>query len=72
MITFSDNIIDVTNRTSDMSVSADKAIASVEQGKVIIQELNEKSSETVKLTDELVGDIDEAQKNSKKFRALWS
>lgn len=70
MITFSDNIIDVSNRTSDMSVSADKAIASVEQGKVIIQELNEKSSETVKLTDELVGDIDEVQKNSKEIQSF--
>lgn len=70
MITFSDNIIDITNRTGDMSVSADKAIASVEQGKVIIQELNEKSSETVKLTNELVGDIDEVQKNSKEIQSF--
>ena len=70
MIAFSDNIIDVTSRTSDMSTSADKAIASVEQGEVIVHELNEKSSETVKLTDELVGDIDEVQKNSKEIQSF--
>lgn len=70
MLAFSDNIIDVTSRTSAMSDSADKAIASVEQGKVIVQELNEKSSEAVKLTDELVLDIDEVQKSSKEIQSF--
>lgn len=70
MMAFSDDIIDVTARTNDMSLSADKAIESVEQGKVIVQELNEKSSEAVKLTDELVLDIDEVQKSSKEIQSF--
>lgn len=70
MLAFSDNIIDVTSRTSAMSDSADKAIASVEQGKVIVQELNEKSNEAVKLTDELVLDIDEVQKSSREIQSF--
>lgn len=70
MMAFSDDIVDVTSRTNDMSGSADKAIASVEQGKVIVQELNEKSNEAVKLTDELVLGIDEVQQNSKEIQSF--
>ncbi len=68
MISFSENINEVTDKTNNMSQTADKAIGAVEQGKVIVQELSEKSDTTVELTRVLVDDIDEVQQSSEEIK----
>ena len=70
MITFSENITAVTGETIRMSQTADKAIGAVEQGRVIVQELSDKSDTTVSLTKILVNDIDAVQKNSEEIKSF--
>lgn len=67
MLSFSENINTVTEKTLSMTETADKAIDAVEQGKVIVQDLGEKSDTTVSLTEILVRDIDEVQKSSEEI-----
>ena len=68
MLTLSENINDVTGQTSGMGTAADKAIDAVEKGKVIVQDLSDKSDTTVSLTKVLVKDIDEVQKSSEEIK----
>ena len=68
MLTLSENINDVTGQTSSMGTAADKAIDAVEKGKVIVQDLSDKSDTTVSLTKVLVKDIDEVQKSSEEIK----
>ena len=68
MLSLSENINDVTEKTSNMGSAADKAIAAVEKGKVIVQDLSNKSDTTVSLTQILVNDIDEVQKSSEEIK----
>ena len=70
MISFSENITTVTEKTSHMGQTADKAIEAVEQGMVIVQELSGKSDTTVSLTRVLVDDIDAVQKNSEEIKSF--
>ena len=70
MITFSGYINAVTDETERMGQAADKAIDVVEQGKVIVQDLSEKSDTTVSLTRVLVQDIDEVQKSSAEIKSF--
>ena len=70
MISFSENITTVTEETSHMGQTADKAIEAVEQGRVIVQELSGKSDTTVSLTRVLVDDIDAVQKNSEEIKSF--
>lgn len=70
MISFSENITTVTEKTSYMGQTADKAIEAVEQGRVIVQELSGKSDTTVSLTRVLVDDIDAVQKNSEEIKSV--
>ena len=70
MISFSENITTVTEKTSHMGQTADKAIEAVEQGRVIVQELSGKSDTTVSLTRVLVNDIDAVQKNSQEIKSF--
>ncbi len=70
MISFSENITTVTEKTSYMGQTADKAIEAVEQGRVIVQELSGKSDTTVSLTRVLVDDIDAVQKNSEEIKSI--
>ena len=70
MISFSENITTVTEKTSHMGQTADKAIEAVEQGRVIVQELSGKSDTTVSLTRVLVDDIDAVQKNSEEIKSI--
>ncbi|MDE7334466.1 MAG: hypothetical protein K2O16_19995 [Lachnospiraceae bacterium] len=67
MVSFSENISTVTQKTLSMTETADRTIDAVEQGKVIVQELGEKSDTTVSLTEILVRDIDEVQKSSEEI-----
>ena len=68
MMSLSENINDVTEKTSGMGSAADKAIAAGEKGKVIVQDLSNKSETTVSLTQILVNDIDEVQKSSEEIK----
>lgn len=70
MISFSENINTVTNKTQGMTAVADKAIEAVEQGKVIVQDLSGKSDTTVSLTKVLVSDINEVQKSSEEIKSF--
>lgn len=70
MITFSENITAVTGETVRMGQTADKAIGAVEQGRVIVQELSDKSDTTVSLTKILVNDIDAVQKSSEEIKSF--
>lgn len=68
MLSLSENINDVTDKTSSMGSAADKAIDAVEKGKVIVQDLSDKSDTTVSLTQILVNDIDEVQRSSEEIK----
>lgn len=68
MIDFSENIGAVTLKTSEMGSMADKAISEVNQGKVIVRELSEKTDITVSLTKTLTGDIIEVQRGSEEIK----
>lgn len=57
MSEFSEQIGSVCNQAQDMESMADKAIDAVNRGKVIIEDLNEQSETTVRLTKELGQDI---------------
>ena len=70
MIALSENIGAVTERTSQMGGSADKAIEAVEQGKVIVQDLNGKSDTTVALTRVLVEDIGNVRKSAEEIKSF--
>lgn len=70
MITFSEAISAVTDRTVEMGGAADKAIDAVDKGKIIVQELSEKSDTTVSLTRVLVEDIDAVQKSSEEIKGF--
>ncbi len=64
MISFSENIAEVTNRTTLMGNAADDVIDAVGQGRSIMTALSKQSEVTVKLTSELLNDIKEVEKNS--------
>ncbi len=64
MSSFSENIAEVTNRTTLMGSAADEVIGAVVQGRSIVDTLNKQSGTTVKLTQELLSDIKEVEKNS--------
>ena len=70
MITFSENINSVAEKTVGMKETADKAIDAVEEGKVIVQDLSEKSDTTVSLTRVLVNDINDVQKSSEEIKGF--
>ncbi|MCM1283086.1 MAG: methyl-accepting chemotaxis protein [Muribaculaceae bacterium] len=70
MLSFSENINAVTDRTKGMTSTVDKAIEAVEQGKVIVEDLGEKSDTTVSLTKVLVDDIDKVQKSSEEIKSF--
>jgi len=70
MLDFSENINSVMDRTGNMEEYTDKVIQSVEQGLVIVQDLNEKSTSTVELTKALVEDIKEVQKSSAEVQSF--
>ena len=70
MIVFSDNISMVVDQTSRMGQMADQAIGAVDEGKDIVQELNEKSDSTVVLTRELVENINGVEKSSEEIRGF--
>lgn len=70
MMDFSDNINAVTEKTSDMGASAEKAIDAVEKGKVIVQDLSSKSDITVALTKVLVEDISAVQQSSEEIKSF--
>lgn len=70
MMDFSENISAVTSKTEDMGEMANKAIDAVEKGKVIVQNLSDKSDTTVSLTRVLVEDIDAVQKSSEEIKSF--
>ncbi len=70
MITFSENINSVAEKTVGMQSTADKAIGAVEEGKVIVQDLSQKSDTTVSLTRVLVNDINDVQKSSEEIKGF--
>lgn len=70
MRSFTDNINGVTDKTHSMTDIADQAINAVEQGKVIVRDLSEKSDTTVSLTKVLVSDIDEVQQSSEEIKSF--
>ncbi|MGN1181246.1 MAG: methyl-accepting chemotaxis protein [Suilimivivens sp.] len=68
MLSLSEDINVVTDKTTGMGKAADKAIDAVEKGKVIVRDLSEKSDTTVSLTKVLVKDIDAVQKSSEEIK----
>ncbi len=64
MISFSENIAEVTDRTTLMGTAADEVIGAVGRGRTIMNALSKQSDETVKLTNELLNDIKEVERNS--------
>ncbi len=64
MVSFSENIAEVSNRTTLMGSAADEVMGAVEEGRTIVSTLNRQSDVTVKLTQELLNDIKEVEKNS--------
>ncbi|MBQ7636050.1 MAG: methyl-accepting chemotaxis protein [Lachnospiraceae bacterium] len=64
MSSFSENIAEVANRTNLMGNAADDVIGAVGQGRSIMEALNKQSGVTVKITQELLTDIKEVEKNS--------
>ena len=68
MEAFADNIGAVVSQTDSMGRAADQAIGAVEEGKQIIHGLNDESTRTVELTRELVGNIEEVQRNSEEIK----
>lgn len=70
VIAFAKNINMVLERTGVMEESADEAAVAVQQGKGIVQGLNEMSNTTVALTNVLVNDIKEVQKNSEDIQGF--
>lgn len=70
MITFSENINAVADKTLGMQSTVNKAIGALEEGKVIVQDLSEKSDTTVTLTRILVNDINDVQKSSEEIEGF--
>ena len=70
MLGFSEQISGVCDQTQDMSTVADKAIDAVNHGKVIIDDLNKQSEETVRLTKELGKDIVNVKKGSDEIENI--
>ena len=70
MMDFSATINSVTNKTNNMGITADRTIDVVEQGKLIVQELSDKSNVTVQLTKELVEDINAVQESTEEIKGF--
>lgn len=64
MITFSESINQVYGSAQDMEQTASQATSAIDQGKVIIGELDEKAATTVAITKVLVDDISEVATQS--------
>lgn len=61
---FAEKVDSVSVGAGDMSNTIDKATAAVEQGRVIVDELNKKSETTVAITKVLVDNINDVQERS--------
>ena len=64
MSEFSTQIISVCNQAQDMGGMTDKAMNAVNQGKVIIEDLNKQSETIIKLANQLGQDIQNVKKRS--------
>lgn len=70
MLELSNNINAVTDKANYMVQTADKTIATVENGKGIVVDINEKSNKTVEITKVLVSNIGEVQKQSSEIKNI--
>lgn len=70
MLELSNNINAVTDKANYMVETADKTIATVENGKEIVVDINEKSAKTVEITKVLVDNIGEVQKQSYEIKGI--
>ncbi len=70
MISFANNITAVADKTNSMVSTADNTIATVEQGKHIVENIHRKSEKTVNITKVLVKDIAEVQKQSEEIKGI--
>lgn len=67
---FADKIDSVCAGADDMGNTIDKATAAVEQGRVIVDELNKKSETTVAITKILVENINDVQERSAEIEGF--
>lgn len=70
MIEFADSISRVCDKAEEMGMTADKATEAVDQGKVIVGELTDKSNTTVAITKVLVDDINDVEKQSAQIEGI--
>ena len=70
MSSFSENIAEVADRTTLMGSAADEVMGAVEEGRSIVSTLNKQSGATVKLTQELLEDIKEVERNSLEIQSF--
>ena len=64
MAGFAEKVDDVCERTNDMTHNVDRATTAVDQGRVIVNELNKTSETTVAITKVLVHNINDVQERS--------
>lgn len=67
MMDFSEQINEICQNTKNMEEQADNAIGTIEKGRYIVEELNEKATETTKLTEILLNNIDDVRNQSKNI-----
>lgn len=70
MMDFAEKVDNVCSGTDDMGNTIDKATAAVEQGRVIVDELNKKSETTVEITRVLVDNISDVQERSAEIEGF--
>lgn len=70
MSEFSEQIVSVCDQAESMGGVADRAIDAVNRGKVIIEDLNEQSETTVRLTKELSQDIENVKVQSDQIENI--
>lgn len=67
---FAEKVDSVCSGTEEMGNTIDKATAAVEQGRVIVDELNRKSETTVEITKVLLDNISDVQKRSSEIEGF--
>lgn len=70
MADFAEKVESVSTGADEMGNTVDRATAAVEQGRVIVDELNKKSETTVAITKVLVENIKDVQERSKEIEGF--
>ena len=70
MSEFSNKLNSIYENSEQMNVTADETIRTINSGKIIVEELNQKTQDTVGITNDLIQEIGEVQKKTDNIESI--